>query len=496
MLQRHGAVAAGWPLSAYHDCALLILFQEDWARWLNPEGDVASLLRPESPDPVQGRACHQPMWAMLWSAIGQRGTQPWLSRFSGGEGVRYAGPDCRRLKANIRNTPDVGRIGELLYCASRTTRGKLMSVEVELDAYVIPRTHKVFKFFPGKGYKFYDQILNSSVAFIDVRDLDKLDGTPREWEDDEVLVAISKDRVERSVAKGNPRPSRLVRSAGDKATHTFLNGLLFAARKGDLLVMPDKDYVSIVKIGRFLDDAGEAVSISSGDDGYFGKYFGRRVEWLGEIEKRFFDRKFIKLLHSQAAFFPLDPSYHETIYRLSFDNYVYDGQFVSTFRTTKNIFTSKDNLLTSLWFELIEVVEEARNEKTELTVDNIYELAVDSDIAEDERNDLSISVQSPGWFRLRSAVVSPFVAMALFTMAAANVSYDEAVAAKVTANVIQDADVACLGEVDDSVREYLELLGKDRWEQACKLANKAQAEATLKVDANLNRSRKAGKSPR
>lgn len=41
---------AGAPLNEYHDRAPVILFQDEWARWLDPAGDVADLLGPESPD--------------------------------------------------------------------------------------------------------------------------------------------------------------------------------------------------------------------------------------------------------------------------------------------------------------------------------------------------------------------------------------------------------------------------------------------------------------
>jgi len=65
-----------------------------------------------------------------------------------------------------------------------------VTVEVEIGAYVLPDDHKVFKFFPGKNYKFYDLVRATSVAIIDVRGLDELDGKPGEWDADDVLGGI------------------------------------------------------------------------------------------------------------------------------------------------------------------------------------------------------------------------------------------------------------------------------------------------------------------
>ena len=363
-----------------------------------------------------------------------------------------------------------------------------VTTDVALGTYILPSDHKVWKYFPGKSYKFYDLVTATSLAMIDVRDLQNIDVDPANWDDVELLEHISEDRVQRRVDAGARRPTRLVRSQGDKATLTFLRGLLFTAKKGDLIVMPDKGYTTLVQIGMLLDNPGVIKDISAEDDHETHKYFGRRVKWIGSIEKRRLSDALIAQLHSQAAFFDLGRSHYEEIYSKAFDDYVYDGQFVSTFRTTKQIFTSKDNLLSSLWFELIEVLEEARETHKPLAIENIYELAVESDISEDDRNDLSISVQSPGWFRWRSLTVEPLAAIAMFAMATAGVSFDEAKAATVSAQVVRTADTQCLGQVDQSVKAYLELLGKDRWEQACKLATKAETQATLHANARLKKS--------
>lgn len=362
-----------------------------------------------------------------------------------------------------------------------------MNISVALSTFLLPDDHKVYKYFPGKSYKFHDLVAEASIALIDVRGLAKL-GDPANWTDDDLLDHISKDRVQRRVDAGAKRPARVVRSQGDKATLTFLRGLLFAAKKGDLIVMPDKGYTSLVQIGMFTDEPGKLKKVEAKDDTETDTYFGRRVKWVGSIEKRKLSDPIIYLLHSRAAFFDIGRSYYEEIYSKAFDDYVYDGQNVATFRTSKNIFTSKDNLLSSLWFELIEVLDEAKSSRTQLAFDNILDLAVESEIDEDERNDLSISVQSPGWFRWRSATLEPLVAMALFTMAIASVSYEDARAATVTAQVVRQADDQCLGKVDESVKDYLELLGKDRWEQACKLAVKANKQATLTTKAKLEES--------
>ncbi|MEO7178434.1 MAG: hypothetical protein ABIW83_06290, partial [Allosphingosinicella sp.] len=261
-----------------------------------------------------------------------------------------------------------------------------MAVKVEIGAYVLPDDHTVYKFFPGEGYKFYDIVKQTSVAIIDIRGLEELDGDPEDWDDEEVLNHISQDRVERAVSQGAARPKRLVNSQGDKMTQTFLYGLLFEAEKGDLILMPQKGYSTEVLIGQLLDDAGIAKKFKATDDGGLHTYYGRRVKWVGAIEKRLFSAELVDLLQTPVAFFDVGSSNYEQVYRLAFDNYVYDQQFVATFRTGKKIFTPKDNFLTSVWLELLEVLEEARETGVSLPNDaSIYDLVIGSNIDEDDR---------------------------------------------------------------------------------------------------------------
>ena len=361
-----------------------------------------------------------------------------------------------------------------------------MTVKVKLDAYVLPDDLTIYKFFPGKNYKFHRLIRDEKVAIIDVRNLDQLGDDPSGWKSERLLKHISADRVDRNVQRGASRPTRIIRSAGDKAKLTFLEGLFFKAKKGDLIVMPQKGYTSDVLIGQFTEKAGTLRSVSASDNGVISRYFGRKITWLAKKQKRLFSDSLIDSLHSQAAFFDLGSSSYDEVQRLAFDNFIYDNQFVGTLRTEKRIFTPKDSFLVSVWLEMLEVVETAHASSSALPRGSIYDLVIASDIKDDDRDDLSINVQSPGWFRLRSAAASPLVSLAMFALALNGVPYAQAVEAQTVAHVVRSAADGCVGELDAAVRDYIRLLGSERWEQACKLAVQADAEARLKVGAVVN----------
>jgi hypothetical protein len=364
-----------------------------------------------------------------------------------------------------------------------------MVTEVDLGAFILPDDHRIFKFFPGRSYKFEDVVGRTGVAYLDVRGLDDF-GPLASWDEEAILTHIAQDRVRRMVEEGGRQPSRIVRSPRDKANLTFLNGLLKDAQKGDLILMPTAG--RDVKVGMFASRAGSTTKVTSRGRGSTEIYLGRKVTWLKTVSQDALPAPLFRLLVSPAAFFPLNEAFYPLLYRLIFDSFVHDGVYVSTFRTSKDIFTSKDNLLTSLWFELIEVLGQASEQGASLS-GSIYDLAVQSDIEEAERNDLSILVQSPGWFRLRALTVEPLVAIALFTLATAGTPYDEAVAAQTTATTVRPTSTGCLSAVDESVRQYIELLGKDRWDASCELAVKANERATLDTNASLKHRKKSAK---
>ncbi|HMG48783.1 MAG TPA: hypothetical protein VK614_15150 [Allosphingosinicella sp.] len=358
-------------------------------------------------------------------------------------------------------------------------------VKVKLGTVILPDDHSVYKLFPGKGYKFYEIQHATKLAFLDIRDLETLGDDPLKWTDKQLLSVISHDRVQRIIEGGGKAPGKIRVSTGDKQALTFLRGLT-RAKKGDLIAVPGSGYRSEVLIGQITEHPGKLRSTRVKERTGTHTYFGRRVQWVATLQKRLFDLELINLLQSRAAFFDIGRSHYAEIHRIAFDSYVYDGQFVGVFKTSKSVFTPKDNLLTSVWFELMEVVAEASSDGTLLKLDNIYDVVIQSDLKEDERQDLSISIQSPGKFRLRGLVATPLVTMALFAMASSGVTYTQALGAEITAHAVADIDRQCMGEVDESVKDYLRILGKDRWEQACKVAMRARTQATLETQATVD----------
>jgi hypothetical protein len=86
----------------------------------------------------------------------------------------------------------------------------MVARHVELNAFVLPDDHSIFKLFPGKTYSLSSQVLATKHAFLDIRGLDALVGDPTKWSDTELREIIANDRVTRArMVKRNASRNRV-----------------------------------------------------------------------------------------------------------------------------------------------------------------------------------------------------------------------------------------------------------------------------------------------
>jgi hypothetical protein len=368
------------------------------------------------------------------------------------------------------------------------------ALEVKLDAYIVPDDHKVYKCFPGKAYRFYELIRDENAIFLDILGLDTLDSDSARWTRQQITDTIRSDRQQREtemIARGRTPPrrtgySKTGYSRTDRRDTTFAIGLYQTAKQGDLIVVPAEGYQRDVLIGELLDAPGKLVEVTAKDsDGNTLKYMGRRVRWLGRQPKRLFPEELIQLLHSQTAFFDIGRRFYETMYEIAYENFTFGDVFVASFKTSKQHFTSRDNLIVSVWFEALSAIRDAveSGDTDFLKNSSFFEIAVAAQASTE--SELSININSPGEFILRSTKEFALVAMTIFAMAVAQPTAADAQNVHVNAKVVGSASTECLGKIDESVKRYIEALGAKGWREACKTAVEARDSATLKTEAHL-----------
>ena len=369
-----------------------------------------------------------------------------------------------------------------------------MADEIEMEAFVLPDDHGVYKCFPGKNYRFYKTMHDTSTVFLDIRGLEALPDNPAVWADADVLAVIAADRVAREI--GRLATDALVKADSgptiDKRNLTFLKGLLLNAKKGDILVVPGKGYRRDVLIGEILDEPGTFKRIEVTEKTGVHTYLGRSVTWRTSIEKRYVSPDLLEKLHTPSAFFALGESMRDEIYQLAYENFFYRGTFVSTFRTTKERFTSADNLVASIWFNGLAAVRNAAEinrlagqiDTAELPEGNFVDIALLPTGAENE-NELELNINSPGTLAIRSASIFAFAAMALFPLDAAQAQSVADGDTRITIRAVGGGDDNCALRVEAAVAEYVRILGPENLLEACEFSKRSRDKATLKAKVHL-----------
>ncbi|MBH5322248.1 hypothetical protein [Aurantiacibacter sediminis] len=358
---------------------------------------------------------------------------------------------------------------------------------VDLATTIVPNDHRIWKLFPGEGYKFERQIDDRRVAFLDVRGLDRLPENSRDWRRDRLENIASLDRWRRQVAATGIRTDRRV-SAADKRTATYVDGLLNVARKGDFLAVPSQGADAKINIYELVSRPGSVSRIEARDRRADHIFLGRRVRWLGAIPKRNLKYEVIELLQTPVAFFDLGDAGRDTIYEAILGNYVYEGEYVATYRVAKEDYNSRDNRIVSTWMEFVDLASSGEQFAAALkaTQSNAIPTILDrSNLDEALRSDLSININSPGDIVMAAKRLAPLIGLALFQLAANGVPYNEAIEAETQLTILGGAVDNCTAQIDASVRSIIEAMGAPRWIEACEVAQSASQNAELSTDANL-----------
>ncbi len=362
---------------------------------------------------------------------------------------------------------------------------------VELDAYVIPKDHLVFKCSPGKTYRFYLAVRDASVVFPDIRGLETLAGAPDQWTDQELLKIISDDRWERELVsrtRGNQEHGSEGISQVDRRTLTFLKRIFFDGKKGDLVVVPVDGYAKDVLIGEFLTDSGDVRAVEARDGDYAGTYFGRPVRWRNAVQKLALSAEMIKALHTQTAVFTLGRSLHEEVYRHAYSNFVYDGHYVSEFRTDKATFTAEDMSVVSMWLNGFDVVRASTDNYIDIDAnDSFYKLGL-LKLEDNKSSEVRINIQSPGEISVRSATPFALAVMAIFALSGCDSKHIVDNGVTVHLKVVGSATPDVQSSVEACVDSIAAALGECRLDDANGLGKRAAVDGRVSTAAVLKNS--------
>jgi hypothetical protein len=354
---------------------------------------------------------------------------------------------------------------------------------MNLDIAVLPDSHVVWKISPGKTYRFLEKVINSSVVFLDIRNLDEIIEKDVPGNEESYLAAISADRN----AREQERIDRGVKGAeirsgstrNDKRKLTYLKALRHSINKGDLIVLPVDSWSKEVLIGEVLDDSNHLVRVKANDGVREFNYFGRRVRWLPSIEKRHLSIDLINHLHSQTALFTIRRDLFEEIYQVAYVNFIYGSKSFGTLFMNSETFGTQENLIVALWLNgAMRAIENVDHSDVFERYKRFRDIGLDDEVS--IQSQLSININSPGKYTIVSAGTMAAVLIGIFIYANEMAKHKTIEQLELKMRPIGNVPiVACQHQVQREMEAVAKALGSERFEQLCVEAVKARERANL-----------------
>ena len=204
-----------------------------------------------------------------------------------------------------------------------------------------------------------------------------------------------------------------------------------------------------------------------------GEYVAREVNWLGEIDERELPIHFRAPLRTQNPLISLRAGPIAHIIGAAHHNLIMGDEFHARFVTDKRDFSAFDSFhFAAFALAVVAVCQRIENGEGPLRAgESIYTLAASVAQGDQLVPVQEVSIHSPGYTTLRGVRHIPAVIAILFQLAI-TVPAEELFAdpgpAQVTVVNTKSPDFdPCVVGIDETVRDSINIMGHDLWQQAC-----------------------------
>ena len=373
-----------------------------------------------------------------------------------------------------------------------------MPIEIDISTKVYGLDDTVYRLFPGRGYRHFDVMKQSSVVFLDfpgiglpgpegyVRTDQQLDtlvrseqkiGFVRETNDDLWLDIAVIDEAD----LGEIRWSR-----NREQSLEWMNLLYRDIQYGDLVVVPgpvltkgeDEQWVDeITLIGEIVDDA-FVLQQGAPEHILLGCYTARRVRWLAEIDEVDLPIDTRLVLRTPNPLITLRVGAFTNVIGAAHHNVIVGDEFHARFVTRRAEYSALDSYHFNAFVLAVVAVQERilAGEHQPLEDASIYELAARVDRQANLVPIQESSIRSPGYTVLRTTGNIAAVIAVLFQLGLqpeGHLFADVDLHALEFVNSLSDHFDPCEVGIDEAVRDTIDMLGHDRWYQMCRAATLA-----------------------
>jgi hypothetical protein len=365
-------------------------------------------------------------------------------------------------------------------------------LEVDIRAPSIPRDQRVWRLFPGSGYKFLDAFAQQKVGFLDFPGFEFPEGKLSDAKDlieriakseklAEDLRAAARGAKAREASKQKPKATKK-RGRNGQAIINFFE----VAKPGDFVVLPEPVYLSNVWVGRFAKpEIVDAFAPRYGDVAIPA----RAIEWIGKYAENSVSTNLSQALRNQHPFTLLEKSAYLEVFSLAYGSFVHGDHHAATVYNDRNDFLDSDSAFLGVISRLASAAAKSLDEsRSSLTPAELLDVLVREPPIEYTCNQAA-DIHSPGFTRYISGAIVPLViaAVAAALIGLAQNSTKGALAddvAKLTfVNSGSNADPQCMARVSEASNRVLLALGTERTWVLCEAARNARDRAGMRSSA-------------
>ncbi|MEA3533249.1 hypothetical protein [Rhizobium sp. CC-YZS058] len=366
-------------------------------------------------------------------------------------------------------------------------------IRIDIHTRQISPETKVFVARPGGKYRFFELFVERNFVGPDLPGL----ALPHfadlsEVEDLEERVKRSYDtrkyifRGERDI---DP-PVEELEYYRDRPNNRAISQLLGVVRAyfrtmkaGDLVIVPPAAFRGRAMIGELTGLPNEVASVRPVE--YDGKPLdGRNVVWRADIEKNKLPAQTLDALQKPSPLFLVTREAWPSIFRRAYGSYSMPNEYAARFEITSDGFQTVDDFRIQAFFSFV-------TKNTELVADGAGRVLPLKDAAFASSRippELYTNVNSPGGLSLKSSIITPIVISVMLTLAivVGPEAYAQAEAGMILfGNSQAPANDACTLEVSQQVITQLQLLGYDRWAEACEVARAASERTGISTSVGV-----------
>ncbi|CAA2105417.1 hypothetical protein MBUL_03182 [Methylobacterium bullatum] len=381
-------------------------------------------------------------------------------------------------------------------------------ITVDLNTKIVLPHNRVWRMFPGYGYKFLSSYFSQNSAFLDIPGFDMPEGSLEE--DDEFLkrIAASENIIHQKRSLGADVDVDMDWTQLKPAYNTQGRGILKRsminfyeeARLGDIIVVPSPVDLGEIYVGTLTDRR------YSGRISNFPREYGevpmpaRRVSWLQTIKENKVSPALSSSLRHQNPFNLLEKSLYNEVFAIAYSSYVYGEERGSIIYNTLSDYIDKDaaflGLISQVSAAICHMVDEGSNERKLSLINTI----LDQQPMEYYCSQ-SVDIHSPGLNRFLSSKNTPIMIISLIGLLAflGNNSSEKNLKRDIqnvtVTNTISGPEDGCSVPVDKGTKMFLDTTPIDEIWRLCKLAREARERAGVQSGVTVTAPNKPSLEP-